>query len=327
MVDQLWPATQTVLKSAARDGAAVYDYQWLSSLLSCIEKQEIGNKPFIVGTHTDTSAVSSYVMLSGAISQREMMVSVDENWAECEKKAELKYPWGRNRGYCLGLFDVILHVVLYTLTVVQLWSKVGLKMVAPYMCLHATFRCMYSGTWLEAMATNAHAMCTLIVSPEASGLMSLFLITRKLKKLAVCFGLKGTEKAPVYKELDYSLFVYVSNDMLKISTHFIQSLLYNKIAVVVVIAGKAVKQSAVSGQIRKHFDYALKRGYITGAEVDQRMSLLSVCMDGEVGDCIDVEGAGHGTAMIVNASSHMFALEKITEHFSKVCMYVFDAHF
>ena len=331
VVDSLWPDTQTVLKSAAegKGRGAVYDYQWLSSLINCIESREIGRKVFVVDKRTDTTAISSYVdirALSGAMTQQEMMKTLDKEWAECEKKAELKYPRWQNRGYFLGLFDIVFRVVLYTFTMVQLLRKVGLTMVAPYLCLHTTFRCMYSGTWLEAMATNAHAMCSLIVTPEATGLMSLFLTTRKLKKLALRFGLEDAEKVPVYQDLDFSLFVYVSSDMLYFSTHFIQSLLYNRISVVAVIADKIVKQSVLSGQIRNHFGYALKRGYITHADVDQRMGLLSVCADSDVVAYVDLEKSSSGTAMVINASSHTFALGKLTEHFSKVCVCMFRRH-
>lgn len=317
LVDELFTNTQTVLKSGLRDdGNAFYEYQWLSGILMCIENRVIGKKPFTITQHKDTTAVGAtvdVVQLSGRISEEVMMSAVSENWQECERKAELKYP--RESGCCRVLWHFVCHVLVYTLTFLQLWRKVGFKMVAPYACLHTTLRCLYAGTWQQAMSANAHGMAALIASAESSALMNLFLVTRKLKKLAMNFGLQTPGDNTSFKQMDCSVVVYVSNDMLPLSMPFVQSLLFNKITVTVV-ADKTVRQVMVSATILEHFNYALKRKYISNAEVDGRMSLLSVCDESGMMKC--VEESGCTSVLVVSASSQSFPVENILQHSSKV---------
>lgn len=83
VVDQLFTDTQTVLKSALHgDGSTVYEYQWLSSLLSCLGRGEIGGKVFVIAPRSDTAAVSAavdVVELSARVSQETMLSAVAEN--------------------------------------------------------------------------------------------------------------------------------------------------------------------------------------------------------------------------------------------------------
>lgn len=166
------------------------------------------------------------------------------------------------------------------------------------------------------MAANAHGMADLIANAESSALMHLFLIIRKQKKVAVNFGLKSSESAGSFKRMDYSVLVYASKDMVSLSIPFVQSLLFNEIATVLV-TDENIRHGKVSEMIREHFNYALKRKYISSAEVDSRMKLLSVCGDAGVMRC--VEDSGCGSVIVVSASSQRgSSLDKVHKHFSKV---------
>lgn len=281
VVNQLFNSTQTVLKSDVQDdGSTVYEYRWLSELLTCMDSGSIGKKPLKITQRKGMIAVSSTVdvaQLSQRITREMFIASVSEEWQECERKAKLKYP-KRMGGCCRFFWDFILHALVYTVIFFQLWRKVGFKMVAPYTCLHATLRCLYAGSWERAMAINAQEMTALITSAESSALMNLFLITRKLKNLAVKFGLKTSSGSVSFQQMECSVVVSVSSEMLTLSTPFVQSLLYNKIPVVVVVVDKFA-QANFSTMVLQHFSYALKRHYISRDEVESRMALLSVCSD------------------------------------------------
>jgi uncharacterized integral membrane protein len=316
LVDQLFDSTQAVIKSDVRnDGSTVYKYQWLSGLLACMENRVIGNKPFAITQRVGMTAVSSTVdvtQLSERISQEMMISTVSENWEECERKAELKYL--RRRGCCRSVCAFILDTLVYTLTFLQLLRKVGVKMVAPYACLLTTLRCTYARTWREAMIINTRGMASLIMSAESAGLMSLFLVTRKLKKLATNFGLNSASGMS-FKQIHCSVVVYVSNDMLPLATAFVQSLLFNEIPVLLVV-DKTFDEVEGRLVIQKHFDYALKRKYISIAEVGRRMELLSV--RDEAGAIRFLEEDDSTSVLVIDASSQSFPSEKMLRQSAKV---------
>lgn len=327
MVDQLFHKTQSLSKSQSTSSGAFYDYQWLSGLLTCIEEQKIGVKSFVVvlkeGGATAVSAVVDVSQLANEISEEVMASSVDENWEECERKAEVKYPPLKG-GHFRFFFNFLLNALLYSVTIVQLIRKIGLKMPAPFASLLTTFRCLYAGKWRQIMAVNAHGMSSLVITAESTALMLLFVLTRKLKKLAVSFGLKPSESSTSFRDLDCSVLVYLSKDLLHFSLPFIQSLLYSGVPTNVVVVDKAVVSSEVSPAIRCHFNYALNRGYISSHEVDQKMKLLSVC--GEADVIKRVSSEGRSSVVVLSASCQKFSLEEVAKYFSKVYIVVIAHH-
>lgn len=319
IVDQLFSRTQTLSKSSASGHCGgYYDYQWLAGLLACIEQEKIGKRSFLVQKReTDATAVSSVVdasLESPDFGIDSMMSSLAEEWEKCEKKTETKYPW--KAGFFRSSWDFLLNALFCTVTLFQLWRKVGLRMPAPYQCLLTTLRCLYAGSWRQAMSINAHGMACLIANAESTAIMLLFLITRKLKKLAMGFGLKASENAVPYNQLGCTVFVYVSSELLSFSLPFVQGLLYSGIEANVVIADKITKKPAVFKQIRDHFAYALKRHYISGKEVEEKIRLLSVCDLAEVAEC--VKKVDCEPVIVVNASTREFSMEDITHHCSEV---------
>ena len=322
VVDQLLDSTQTVLLSGENDdGSTAYEYQWLSEVLQCMDGRAFGKRPFEITQRKGTIAANSTVdvaHLSETITQEMLIASVSEDWQECEKKAELKYQ-RRKGGCCQLLWNFILHALVYTIVFFQLWRKVGFKMVAPYTCLRVTLRCLYAGTWQQAMAISAHGMASLVTSAESSSLMNLFLITRKLKNLAVKFGLKASESIVPFEEMEYSVVVSVSNDMLALSTPFVQSLLFNEIPVIVAI--DKIMQAKFSTMVLQHFNYALKRHYISRDEMNSRMGLLSVC-DDEAGvmKCL---GSDYSSIVVISASTQSFPMEEMLQRYKvNSCVYL-----
>lgn len=321
VVDHLFSKTQTISTSAGCTEAS-YDYQWLSSILLCMESRKIGSKPFVVKKRdSGATAVSAVVDVRGEGLTLDIMASsITENWEECEKKAERKYP--SRGGFVSTVFQFFLNSLLLVFTFFQLWKKVGFGMPAPYTCLLTTFGCLYAGNWRQAMALNAHGLTRLITGAESTSLMMLFLVTRKLKKLAVGFGLRPSESAVSFAELGCAVMVYVSSDMLHLSLPFVQSLLYNGIVTSVVLTDKTADRAMVTQKIRAQFNYALKRNYISSVEMEEKMKLLSLCSKAEVvghmksGDFLSV--------IVINASTCDFSLNELTSHYSKVHNYTYN---
>ena len=112
------------------------------------------------------------------------------------------------------------------------------------------------------------------MTAESKSLMNLFLVTRKLKKFALTFGLGSSEKSP--EKLDKentAVYVLVSKTGLHFSSAFIQGLLYAEWEVRVYEVSQGIRRELQS-LVRKHFNYALKRGHLKMEEVQERMEKL-----------------------------------------------------
>lgn len=172
------------------------------------------------------------------------------------------------------------------------------------------------------MSLNAHGLASLITTAESTSLMWLFLITRKLKKLAIGFGSspKATPPSPPsFKRAGcHVVCVFVSADLLDLSVPFVQGLLYSEIPVNVVIADKFIKKSEVVRKVRDCFGYARRRGYMTQEEVGQRVELLAVCDLAELAGSVGAWGRGKEGVVLVNASTVGFSVEEINDVFSEV---------
>lgn len=252
------------------------------------------------------------------VSEEVMLSEIAQNWEECERKSQLKYP--RRSGRLRAFLEFFLNAFFYSVTILQLWRRIGLRMPAPYSCLQTVLRCFYAGSYLEAMTINARGMSHLIASAESTALMYLFLATRKLKKLATSFAAKS-KKVLQFKDLNASVIVLVSKDLLNLSVPFVQTVLYSGIPLTMIVDA-TVDRSRLPGLIRDHFKYALKRRYISTSEVDEKMNLLQVCEAAEVEERLG-EYENSSSVIVISASgssSSSFSLDLIATHFDKVCV-------
>lgn len=328
LVDHLLTSMQSVCQSSSREsGEAIYDYQWLDEVLNFLENRRIGNQTVEVGRRDVAMAVSAKVGGGGGVSDRHLVTEEDivqhmTDWEICEEKARQKYPT-KPAKLLQRLFDFMFSALLYCVTVVQLLWKVGLKMQAPYACLQTTFRCYYSGSWLEAMSLNALGLSNLIISPESKGLMTLFLTTRSLKKSAINFGLQHAGKGTSFSEHDCDVIVLASAKLKSHWSAFVQGLVYNGIAVNIIIPDGSSRALNVKDIVRKLCLYALKRGRATKEDIDRAMQLLSCYEAADLHRCLDERCAGGQRALIINMCPETFTgydnmMTIFNSHFSKV---------
>ena len=166
------------------------------------------------------------------------------------------------------------------------------------------------------MSQSAQAMASLIISTEAKGLMSLFVTTRKLKKVALNFGIESDEMTLPFDHQKYSVMVLMSREFLGLSSAVIQCLLYNEIPVCVCVTDKNFNTAKVFKRVQSHFDYALKRQYMSQLEVGERMQLLSCCTTSGLIDClVKME---HNSLILISASSKKVSIGDIVKYFTKV---------
>lgn len=327
IVNELFNQTQTLVKSPSRKGeVALYEYEWLSSILSCIDDGKIGKKKLEIEKRDGVTAVSALVsesQLLNSITEETLIESFSENWNENEKKAELKYPRDEF-GTFRSLFEVVLNGIYYMLAVFQVWKMVGFNMIAPYACLRTTFRCYYSGSWFEAMLLNGMGMASLIVSAESKGLMFVFVIARKLKKLALNFGLKSDEQVVPFSKQNCSIIIFVTNDLLYLSSAFIQGLLYHDIPTHVVIVESSLKKSTVSKEIEDLFDYSLLRHHLSVQEVKEKMNLMTLHMYNAAEFGGHVRKMKTSSAIVFSAGTTECSMRSIMKHFTKVLFYVLE---
>ena len=328
LVDHLLSSTQSICRSSSsqQPGGAIYDYQWLNDVLNFLEQRKIGNQMVEVEKRGVATAVSAGMVKGGVYdgtetSEEEIIQSLMVDWERCEEKAKRKYP-RKHKNFFLNVLERVFHAFLYSMAVLQLWWKVGLQMPAPYACLQTTFRCYYAGSWLEAMSLNALGLTTLVISPESKGLMSLFLLSRKLKKSATIFGLESTEKSRPFSELGCSVIVLVSKNLVRHWSAFVQGLVYNGVAVNVVLPDDSSRAVNVERAVRGHYDYALKRRRISKKGVDESMKLLSWCEASELEHCLE-KCAETKCAVVVNVCAEAFLgsdgmMKAINSTFDKV---------
>ena len=276
LVDMLMTSTETTATHLG-ERTYSYDYKWLTNILACVDKKRIGKKEILVESqHKDLVAVDSIVVseeVSDESSEDELMSALGKHWIDCERKAIEKYP--ASTGRVRLALSYLVNSIYYLLALVQLWRQVGSKIPAPYICLLTVFRCLYAGSWKEAMVLNSLGFSLLATTAESKGFMSLFLLTRKLKRLAVDFTLDQKEKPPVISKESTNILVLTSEHGLAFSSVFVQGLLYTGFEVRVVDVSEKLTKSKVENLVRKHFNYSLKRHHLSEKDVQQKLSLLS----------------------------------------------------
>ena len=278
IVDDLSSQTATVLKSGGEkvgdveESTRCYQYNWLLMFLDFVDRKKIGNKTFRLKEDYMVQKCKGRRKDSNLLPEDDLLADLGESklWDE---KCQKKYPQktGRLRAICC----YIANLVFYMLAVIQLWWKVGTLMPAPYDCLQTTFRCFYAGNWLEAMSLNAQSFSTLVTTAESKSLMNLFLVTRKLKKCALNFGLQGSDQLRPFSKDSDKVFVLISKRGLGYASAYVQSLMYSGLSVSLVDVYDEVVKEKVCSVIKKGYRYALKRRYINEAEVNEQFNRLS----------------------------------------------------
>ncbi len=260
-------------------GHRSYDYKWFSSVLACIEGGKLGNEAFDFSERIGLSAVDACLNEErlSSLTEDQLLGELSKTRDAWEKKAAQKYPtagktrWSIVRGYFANL-------VFYIVALYQLWKSVAVRMPAPYAALQTTFRCLYTTSWLEAMQLNAIGFVSLATTAEAKSLSSIFLLTRKLKRFALTFGLQSdTKEPPVQQRFDKAsttVLVTVSKEGLRFSSAFIQSLLYAGLEVYASSSGEGIRAQTITELVRKHFDYSLKRGHMKPGDVEEKLAKL-----------------------------------------------------
>lgn len=274
LVDCLMPNLETLVQGGGSEGEEKsYEYKWLSNLLACVEQKKIGKRLIQVRSSKGISAVDITVneeRKMGLLTEEELMSELSGKWEECEAKAAVKYP--ASRGKVKIFLSYLGNVMFYTIALFQLLRQVRFRMPAPYACLQTAFRCLYAGSWMEAMSTNALGFANVATTAETKSLMMLFLATRKLKKFALTVGLDAdtTPQGNLHPQ-DTTIFVLISKAGLKFSSAFIQSLLYADFTVYAVDAGENISEKTVCASVKRHFNYSLKRGHMKLSQVEAKM--------------------------------------------------------
>ncbi len=272
LVDLLMSDTHTLVTSTGEKSCS-YDYKWLDGLLSLIECKAIGKREFLVGSsRTDLVAMDTinvYEEVRVRDIEKELIGEFGELWSEYEYKASIKYP---TRGYMDWLTYDLLNTGLYVLSLAQLWWTAGSQYPSPYICLLTAFKCASAASYREAIALNSLGFATLAISAESKSLMSLFLLTRKIKQLAVHFELGEDENPPRFNK---DVMVLISDRGLSYSSVFVQGLLFAGFEVRVVDLSESINKRELEELIRKYFAYSVDRGHLTSEGVEEKLSHLS----------------------------------------------------
>ena len=311
LVDLILPDTHTLVNSTG-DLKSSYDYKWLVGLLSLIERKAIGKREFLVGsTRTDLvalDAINVYEEVKTRDVEKELIAKYGELWREYEYKASVKFT-------TLSRIDrasvELLNTGLYLFSLVQLWWSTGSQYPAPYICLLTTFKCASATSWKEAITLNSLGFAVLATSAESKSLMGLFLLTRKLKRLAIRFELKGDE-IPLKVKKD--VMVLISNQGLRYSSTFVQGLLFTGFEVRVVDVSESLTKLKMEELVRKHFEYSLKRGHLTAEGVEEKLSHLSFNHSTDVST---MEFDGEGPMSVVDCSMGNDRVEGVLTHLRK----------
>ena len=280
IVDALIPNTKSQQELSTTTS---YEYTWLIDILEFVKQRGIGNKPATLNKdvceiYPPVAPMEGEEILS--LTEDELN-SVFKPWNECEEKLSRKYKSTRSIfSITVGFF---INLLFCFITLIQIWRSVGLRMPAPYICLLTTLRCYYAGSWMEAMALNAVGFSTIAATAESKSLMHLFLSTRRLKKVALWFGLEQGLKA--HDILNTKLVVLVSKRGMKFSAAVIQGLLYNRLSVYAIDVSGQLQQRNIIQEIHHLFQYSVKRGHMTDKDVDECISQLSFHSESVVDFC------------------------------------------
>lgn len=294
VVDMLMPSTQTTSTQVSEHKFS-YNYEWLTSVLTCLDRKKVGQKDILVESqHSELVATESIdVIKEGQDSEDELMMFVGRNWKDCERKAIEKYPV--RRGLVHLVLSYLMNSFFYAMVLLKLWWQVGSRMPAPYICLLTVFRCLYAGSWKEAMILNSLGFSLLAVTAESKGLMSLFLLSRKLKSLAVGFGLGPTEKPQGVSSENTTILILISKQGLPFASAVIQGLLYSGFKVRVVDVSESLAKPHVENVVQKLFDYSVKRKRLSKKDVAQKLSLLTLNHSSDIDEALldDIVATGN----------------------------------
>ena len=257
LVDEIWP------------DSGDSPYGWINHLVGCIEERQLGWKQLAVNLRRGLAVIS--LPSVNRMTEESLIEQIHPSWQASEKKVQVKFPYGPSSRPFVSTVAYIYHLVLYALTAFQLWHKVGRAVSSPYYLLRTVWQCYHAPNWLQAITLSAVGFVQLVMKAECKGLMGLFLSSRQLKKLVLNCGneQKDQEKEVVVE--DVSVVVVLSQNRLTYGAAFIQSLLYAKLNVLVVLAEEELTKSrVVEAEIKQIFGYAVRRGYISEKEVEKR---------------------------------------------------------
>lgn len=258
LVDEIWPER------------GVSQYDWLNELVGCIEGKELGNKQLAVSLRGGMAVISLPPV--DRMTAETLIEQIHPSWQASEKKVQIKFPFSPSSNSCISAVTYIYHLVVYILMAFQLWRKVGGAFSAPYYLLRTVWQCYHAPTWLQATTLNAVGFVQLVMKAECKGLMGLFLSSRQLKKQVLSYGREPKDRESEAVAQDISVVVVLSQKRLTYGAAFVQSLLYARLNVLVVLAEEELtKDKVVEAEIRRLFRYAVRKGYTNQREVEKRM--------------------------------------------------------
>ena len=259
LVDEIWPDSG--------DGP----YDWINHLVGCIEERRLGWKQLAINLRRGLAVVS--LPSVNRMTTESLIEELHPSWQTCEKKVQAKFPYGPSSRTLVSAVAYVYHLVLYVLTAFKLWHKVGGAFSSPYYLLRTVWQCYHAPDWLQAVTLSTVGYVQLVMKAECKGLMGLFLSSRQLKKQVLNYGSeqKDRQEREAAAE-DVSVVVVVSQNRLTYGAALVQSLLYAKLNVLVVLAEEELaKGKVVESEIKQIFGYAVRRGYIGEKEVENRL--------------------------------------------------------
>eukprot|EP00731_Ephydatia_muelleri_P016605 Em0009g1029a len=314
LVDCLFESTQSILEGGGGgEHPRSYKYQWLSCILDSVEKGRLGGKPLALEYGNGTDAVEMG-MGNGrdAISEEELWEKLGSSPGQVEAKARRKYP--REAGVLGSTADYLADFAVYVVAVFQTWRKVGSVMPAPYACLQTTLQCYHTPGWIQAMMVNATGFSGLASTAEAKGLMGLFLLSRRLKKFALTYGV-GFADTPVKFDAGGALVVVVvTSEWTRHPIAFVQGLLYAGHTVAMVVVSGELDSDRLVEQVKQHFGYSLKKGHLSMEEVEGKMKRLHYFQSELPSKMVD----GLSSVVLVNATGEDTYVAKVESIVSMV---------
>ena len=299
LVDCLFESTQSILEGGGggREHSRSYKYQWLSCILDSVEKGRLGAKPLALeyGNGTDAAEMGMGNSLD-TISEEVLWEKLGSSPGQVEAKARHKYP--RETGVLGSTVDHLMDLAVYVAAMFQMWQRVGSVMPAPYACLQTTLQCYHAPGWIQAMMLNAVGFSGVASTAEAKSLMGLFLMSRRLKRFALTYGV-GFADTPAKFDVGGALVVVVvTSEWIRHPIAFVQGLLYAGHTVATVTVSGELDCDHLVEQVNQHFCYSLKKGHLSMEEVEGKMKRLH-CFQSELpSKMVD----GLSSVVLVNAT-------------------------
>ena len=300
IVDCLFDSTQSLPEGGGGEKgghAKSYKYQWLSCILDCVEKGQLGDKPLVLEYGNGTDAVGVGIGKDqDAISEQELWDRFGSCLWQSEAKVRLKYP--RVAGMLAPMATHLMDSAAYVVAAFQTWGKIGATMPAPYACLKTTFQCCHVPDWAQAMTMNAVGFSSVASTAEAKGLMGLFLLSRRLKRFALTYGVEFRDVPVKFDVTSALVVVMVSSEWARYPIAFAQGLLHAGHTVAMVPISGGLDCDQLVEEVRQHFGYSLKRGHLTMEEVEGKMKRL-LCLQSDLPGKV-LEGVA--SVVVVNAA-------------------------